>query len=99
MELLEHLARTPVELLAASDEQQVVGGLLGESMLEDILEFGIMYPLAHQLLVGQHTEVGLYILDALGRRCRCAADCRQCSVLKDPAEDGGCLGNVFGVLW
>jgi hypothetical protein len=56
-----------------------------------------MYPLAHQLLVGENPQVGLDVLDALGRRRR-RADRSQRAVRKDPAEHGGGLGNVFGAL-
>jgi len=36
-ETFEGLARAPVDLFAASDQQRLVGGLLGEGMLEDVL--------------------------------------------------------------
>src|SRR5918994_575438 len=98
IEIFGHLARTPVELLAASDQKQVVGGFLGKGMLEDVLQFGIMYPLAYQLLVGQDAEVRLDVLDALGWWRRCPADRSQRAVLKDPAEDSSRLGYIFRVL-
>src|SRR5215216_881259 len=67
-------------------------------MLKDVLELRIMYPLTDQLLVGKDAEVRLNVLDALGRWCRCAADCRQRPVLEDPAKNSSSLGHPFGAV-
>src|SRR5215208_2042690 len=90
IELFEHLARAAVKLFAASEQQQVVGCLLSESMLEDVLKLGVASPLAHQLLVAQGVKMRLGILNALiGRRL--SANCRQRALCEYPAEDRGSL--------
>jgi hypothetical protein len=42
-----HLGGAAVELLAPPEQESLVGGFLGESVLEDVLEFDLAH--AHQL--------------------------------------------------
>src|SRR5215207_9619956 len=63
-------------------------------MLQDLLQFGIMYPLADQLLVGKDAKVRLDVFDLFRRRC-CRAGRHQGALGEDAPRTAAVWATCF----
>ena len=94
---LERRADPRMQLATARLEQQAVGCVAGEGVLEDVFALRIAGPFAHQLFIGERGDVRLDVFDPFRQRCG-EADLLEHAVQKHASDDGGSLGHPFGAL-
>ena len=91
IELFYGPADLPVDLLSPGEEEAVVGHLLGEGVLEDILELGEEPLLVDELQALEVEEVGLQLFLHL-------RDGLEDTEGELPADDGGDVHDPFQAL-